>query len=37
LRVDEAEVNVQVETRGGAHTDAVLARMRAAGYTLTFG
>jgi threonine dehydratase len=37
LHVDEAEVNVQIETRGGAHTDAVLARMRAAGYTLTFG
>ncbi|HEY3605495.1 MAG TPA: threonine ammonia-lyase [Sporichthyaceae bacterium] len=37
LHVDEAEVNVQIETRGGSHTDAVLARMRAAGYTLTFG
>jgi threonine dehydratase len=37
LHVDEAEVYVQIETRGGSHTDAVLARMRAAGYTLTFG
>jgi threonine dehydratase len=37
LHVDEAEVYVQIETRGGSHTDAVLARMRAAGYILTFG
>jgi threonine dehydratase len=37
LHVDEVEVYVQIETRGGKHTDAVLARLRAAGYSLTFG
>jgi threonine dehydratase len=37
LHVDEVEVYVQIETRGGTHTDAVLARLRAAGYSLTFG
>ncbi|HEX3613961.1 MAG TPA: threonine ammonia-lyase [Sporichthyaceae bacterium] len=37
LHVDEVEVYVQIETRGGKHTDAVLARLRAAGYSLAFG
>ncbi|MGQ0625140.1 MAG: threonine ammonia-lyase [Sporichthyaceae bacterium] len=37
LHVDEVEVYVQIETRGGKHTDAVLARLRAAGYALVFG
>nr|WP_293769462.1 threonine ammonia-lyase [Sporichthya sp.] len=37
LHVDEAEVYVQIETRGGKHTDAVLARLRSAGYPLIFG
>ncbi|MGQ0632210.1 MAG: threonine ammonia-lyase [Sporichthyaceae bacterium] len=37
LHVDEVEVYVQIETRGGKHTDAVLARMRSAGYALIFG
>ncbi|MGQ0463729.1 MAG: threonine ammonia-lyase [Sporichthyaceae bacterium] len=37
LHVDEVEVYVQIETRGGTHTDAVLARLRSAGYSLTFG
>jgi threonine dehydratase len=37
LHVDEAEVYVQIETRGGKHTDAVLSRLRAAGYPLVFG
>jgi threonine dehydratase len=37
LHVDEAEVSVQIETRGGKHTDAVLGRLRAAGYPLVFG
>jgi threonine dehydratase len=37
LHIDEVEVYVQLETRGGKHTDAVLARLRNAGYSLTFG
>jgi threonine dehydratase len=37
LHVEEVELYVQIETRGGAHTDAVLARLRTAGYALTFG
>jgi threonine dehydratase len=37
LHVDEVEVYVQLETRGGKHTDAVLARLRSAGYSLSFG
>lgn len=37
LHVDEVEVYLQIETRGGKHTDAVLARLRAAGYPLVFG
>jgi threonine dehydratase len=34
LRVDEVEVLLQVETRGPAHCDEVLRRLRQAGYTL---
>jgi threonine dehydratase len=37
LHVDEAEVVLQVETRGPAHCDEVIAALRSAGYTLTFG
>jgi threonine dehydratase len=37
LRVDEVEVRLQLETRGEEHCDAVLARLRAAGYPLVFG
>jgi threonine dehydratase len=37
LRVDEVEVALQLETRGKDHCDEVLARLRAAGYTLVFG
>ncbi len=37
LQVDEVEVNVQIETRGGRHTDLVLGRLRAAGYAPIFG
>jgi threonine dehydratase len=37
LRVDEVEVRLQLETRGAEHCDHVLARLRAAGYTLVFG
>ena len=37
LHVDEVEVYVQIETRGGAHTDLVLGRLRKAGYQLVFG
>ena len=37
LRVDEVEVALQLETRGAEHCDAVLARLREAGYTLVFG
>jgi threonine dehydratase len=36
LPVDEAEVLLQVETRGSDHCDEVLDRMRASGYTLSF-
>jgi threonine dehydratase len=36
LRVDEVEVSLQLETRGAEHRDEVLARLRAAGYTLVF-
>jgi len=36
LRVDEVEVRLQLETRGEAHCDEVLARLRAAGYPLVF-
>ncbi len=34
LRVDEAEVAIQMETRGDAHRTAVVARLRASGYTV---
>ena len=32
LHVDEVEVALQLETRGGAHRDAVIAALRTAGY-----
>jgi threonine dehydratase len=37
LRVDEVEVALQLETRGAEHCDAVLTRLREAGYRLVFG
>jgi threonine dehydratase len=37
LNVDEAEVLLQVETRGPAHCDEVISQLRKAGYTLVFG
>jgi threonine dehydratase len=37
LGVDEAEVVVQVETRGPEHCRDVIAALRASGYTLAFG
>lgn len=37
LRVDEVEVQLQLETRGAEHCDEVLSRLRGAGYTLVFG
>jgi threonine dehydratase len=36
LLVDEAEVLLQVETRGASHCDAVIGGLRRAGYTLKF-
>jgi threonine dehydratase len=36
LRVDEAEVILQLETRGEAHCDRVISQLRKAGYTLLF-
>jgi threonine dehydratase len=36
LHVDEAEVMLQVETRGPGHCDSVVAALRKAGYTLVF-
>ncbi|HEY3684263.1 MAG TPA: threonine ammonia-lyase [Streptosporangiaceae bacterium] len=36
LSLDEAEVFLQMETRGPDHCDEVLGRLRARGYTLTF-
>lgn len=36
LRIDEAEVNLHLETRGPEHTDSVLAQLRKSGYTLLF-
>ena len=36
LLVDEAEVLLQVETRGASHCDAVITGLRRAGYTLKF-
>jgi threonine dehydratase len=37
LRVDEVEVQLQVETRGPGHCDGVIGQLRKAGYTLIFG
>jgi threonine dehydratase len=37
LRVDEAEVNLHLETRGPEHCDSVISQLRKAGYTLLFG
>ncbi|MFF3665136.1 threonine ammonia-lyase [Microtetraspora malaysiensis] len=37
LHLDEAEVLLQLETRGPAHCDEVLAALRRDGYKLTFG
>jgi hypothetical protein len=34
--VDEAEVLLQVETRGRSHCDAVIQGLRKAGYSLNF-
>jgi threonine dehydratase len=36
LRVDEAEVMLQVETRGPEHSDTVTSKLRKAGYTVIF-
>ncbi len=36
LHLDEVEVAIQIETRGPAHCDEVLGRLRAVGYTLLF-
>ncbi len=36
LHVDEAEVMLQVETRGPDHCDSVVSQLRKAGYTLVF-
>ncbi|HEY2551827.1 MAG TPA: threonine ammonia-lyase [Streptosporangiaceae bacterium] len=36
LRVDEAEVMLQVETRGPEHCDDVISKLRKAGYVLLF-
>jgi threonine dehydratase len=36
LRVDEAEVNLHLETRGPEHCDSVITQLRKAGYTLLF-
>jgi threonine dehydratase len=37
LHVDEAEVLIQMETRGPGHCDEVISQLRKAGYTLIFG
>ena len=37
LHVDEAEVLLQVETRGPGHCEEVISQLRRAGYTLFFG
>ncbi|GAA0356078.1 threonine ammonia-lyase [Actinoallomurus spadix] len=37
LNVDEVEVSLHLETRGPDHCDEVLGRLRAEGYTLSFG
>jgi threonine dehydratase len=36
LRVDEAEVNLHLETRGPEHCDSVITQLRKSGYTLLF-
>ena len=36
LRVDEVEVQLQVETRGPGHCDGVIGQLRKSGYTLIF-
>jgi threonine dehydratase len=36
LRVDEAEVNLHLETRGPEHCDSVITQLRKAGYSLRF-
>jgi len=36
LRVDEVEVVLQVETRGPEHCEDLKAKLRGAGYVLTF-
>ena len=36
LRVDEVEVQLQVETRGPGHCDEVIGQLRKSGYTLIF-
>ncbi len=36
LRVDEAEVNLHLETRGPEHCDTVITQLRKSGYTLLF-
>jgi threonine dehydratase len=36
LHLDEVEVSIQLETRGPAHCEDVLARLRGAGYPLVF-
>ena len=36
LHVDEVEVALQVETRGGEHRERVVARLREAGYPVAF-
>jgi len=36
LHVDEAEVMLQVETRGAGHSDTVISQLRKTGYTLIF-
>jgi threonine dehydratase len=36
LRVDEAEVNLHLETRGPEHCDSVISQLRKSGYTLRF-
>jgi threonine dehydratase len=36
LHVDEAEVNLHLETRGPEHTDSVISQLRKSGYTVLF-
>jgi threonine dehydratase len=37
LHVDEAEVLLQLETRGPVHCEEVISKLRRSGYTLIFG